>query len=120
MVHFLSDVDHGIHASEGVHGVTDAHHPCNSIWPATCSVECSDEAGVVIPVAHGEDRDGDDDEAEDGYRETCLRPLSEMLLWDCEDGDDCGCQHDDFGTGFGEGSRVIRIRPMYSKYECQF
>lgn len=102
MVHFLSDVDHSIHASEGIHGVTDAHHPCNSIWPATCSVECSDEAGMIIPVAHGEDRDGDDDEAEDGYRETCLRPLSEMLLWDCEDGDDCRCQHDDYSTEFRE------------------
>jgi hypothetical protein len=43
---------------------------------------------VVVPVAHGEDRDGDDDEAEDGYRETCLCPLSEVLLRDGKDGND--------------------------------
>lgn len=99
MVHFLSDVDHSIHASESVHGVADAHDPCNAIWPAACSIEFGDEARVVVPVAHGKDRDCDNDEAEDGYRETCLSPLSEMFLGNGEDGNDCGCQHDCYGHG---------------------
>jgi hypothetical protein len=81
-------MNHSIHASKRIHCIANAHDPGNSIWPTACTIEGRDEARVVIAIAHGEDRNSDDDEAENGYRETSLCPLSEVLLWDREDGDD--------------------------------
>lgn len=64
MLHFFGHMSYRIKAGKGVHGVSNAHDPGDTIRPATYAVE-DEEAGCWCKfLAHGQYDNCDDQKAE--------------------------------------------------------
>lgn len=129
VVHLLCNVDDGIHTGKGVHRIAHAHDPGNAIRPPTNSVKLDQEAGVVVFLAHGKDRNGNNNESGNRQKEACFGPLAKMALRDCEDGNYYGelaavVSSHGYLTNIAvspvweANSQVRRISATYSKNEC--